>query len=247
MMSFVEVSQFNIVKKLFYLKIQRNVSLLGSLIFLQILGMLFAFLSSSSGFFGSEISIEILYVSTSSIIAFTLLWIFIVAILTTVKEVRYEDFSFVTNRFTSNMANILFLLTASIVGGITAGFSDYLVRTIAYFIFDIKVGNTIFEAPEDLLILIFGAFLYGLLFAGIGYIVGMLIQIHPIFIILLPALLVGVMMIGLTTGYVEQVKAVFDFIFKENHIGLFLLKVLAVSGGCFLLATLLANRLEVRK
>lgn len=55
-------------------------------------------------------------------------------ILITTKAVRYDDFTFVSNRLSSNLANILFLLTASAIGGAAAVTAGFLLKIIAFFL-----------------------------------------------------------------------------------------------------------------
>lgn len=248
MMSFNEVSLSDVVQKQYSFKLKAFLGALGSLAILQLLALLFSLGGSmGSGFFGGHIEIEISYLSGNTVILFTILWAFVTAINMTTRAARYDDFTFVTNRLSSNIANLLYILTVSLIGGVSAILCGYILRVIGFFIYDTKLGPTIMDTPAEFFLAIGAVTLYVFLFGALGYLIGMLVQISRIFIVLLPATLIGAMMAGFISGYESLVKAVFDFIFMESNFGLFFIKVIVLSSLFFLAAFTLSNKLEVRK
>src|SRR5699024_5729575 len=82
-----------------------------------------------------EISINRHYYTVDYVIAFTMIWAFITSIQMTTREYRQDDFTFVTNRLSGNLSNIAFLFTASVIGGVLAVLSDFLLKGVIRFLF----------------------------------------------------------------------------------------------------------------
>ncbi|MBO0993870.1 hypothetical protein [Bacillus sp. SD088] len=248
MMSLIETSLSEVVWKQFVFKSKSFFTTFGTLVILQVLAIFFSSGGSgSSGFHGRDLSVELTYYSGDIVVIFTILWTFSLAIFTTTKAARYDDYAFVGNRLSSHLANILFLLTASLIGGISATLCGYIVRILGYYSNELTMGAGLFQAPLDFLLSIGAISLYVFLFASFGYVLGMIIQLHQSLKYMLPVICVGVLIASVSSGYDEEVGAVFGFIMRESHFWLFLLKVLLISGIFFVVAILLSNKLEVRK
>lgn len=172
--------------------------------------------------------VEVHYYSADLVVGFTLLWGFITAIQTTTKAYRNDDFVFVTNRLVSNLSNTLFLMTASVVGGITAILSNYVLKLIINLFMkgSIALGMQGGASPLLLLLGILTTSLYILLFCGLGYLVGTLVQISKLFVVLLPALFIGSVFYAGSTGTTGMVEDIFQFYFTESSLLLFMIKVL---------------------
>ena len=133
MMSLSRASLMEVVKKQYLFKLKSFIQVFMTLVVLQLLAMLFSF--NGVGMMGSSnasVEMDIQYYSADIVVVFTMLWAFITAILITTKAYRNDDFAFVTNRLSSNLSNMLFLLTASILGGILAILSSYLMKVMMY-------------------------------------------------------------------------------------------------------------------
>lgn len=89
---------------------------------------------------------------------------------------------------------------------------------------------------------------YMFLISSIGYLIGSLIQISRTFIILLPAVAIGIALI-LKIYFASNAffKIIADFYFSESSILLFSIKALITSIVLFSGAMLISNSLEVRK
>ena len=248
-MSLTKVSLTNVVKKQYVYKLKAYSQVFMSLIFLQLLAVLFS-MNGVGGMAGGDesIDVEVKYFSSDYVTAFTMLWGFITAILITTKAYRNDDFVFVTNRVSSNLSNAVFLLTASFIGGITAMLSSYLLKVIIYyFISDVPIkSTTILEAPLELLLGIFSTFLYIFLFCALGYLVGTLVQISKAFTVLLPAAFFGGLILDGLRGKSGAIAYVFEFFFTESSLPLFIVKIIVSAGLLFSGAFVLSNRLEVR-
>lgn len=249
MMSLTEVSIADIVKRQYSYKLKGYLSVFTSMIFIQLLAMFFsAGGTSSMGTSSDSYSIDIKYFSGSLIIIFTMLWAFITAILITTKAYRNDDFTFITNRLSSNLSNIVFLVTASIIGGITAMLSGTLLKVVMYFVLKSHemVGNT--TIPTELLFGMITTSFYLILLCSLGYFVGTLTQVSKIFVILIPTLFFGVLFLGYRIpGITNLGKWIQGFLLQETSIVQFIFKVLIISGLLFLLSVVFSNRMEVRR
>lgn len=134
-MSLTEVSLASVVIKQYKYKLKAYLGVFSSLVVLQILGVIFSFSGSGSmgtGAYG--INVNISYYSADIVIFFTIIWGFISALLMTTRAYRDDDFVLITNRVSSNLSSIAFMLIASIAGGITAMLSGFLLKVLMYYV-----------------------------------------------------------------------------------------------------------------
>ncbi|MFF2446973.1 hypothetical protein ACFVSW_07700 [Neobacillus sp. NPDC058068] len=249
-MSLTRVRLIDIVKKQYVYKLKAYSQVFMSLIFLQLLAVFFS-MNGIGGGGGSHGSIQVKYsyFSGDYVVAFTMLWGFIMAITITTKAHRNDDFVFVTNRVSSNLSNALFLLTASVIGGVTALLSSYLIKVIVfYFINDVFIKSTAasMSAPMELLLGIFSTILYVFLFSALGYLVGTLVQISKVFAVLLPAAFFGGLILDGLRGKSGIIANLFAFFFTESSLALFSVKIIVTAVLLFAVAIALSNRREVR-
>lgn len=245
-MSSKKISLFELVKKQTAMKLKAFYSFFTVLLFIQMIAMFFSYIGTVT--YGSSVDyiyLEVSFFSADAVIGFTLLWAFITSILLTTKAYRNSDFSFVTNRLASNLSNISFLLFASLIAGITAFFSRYLLRVIKFYTTDVFTVQPFVEPAPEIVIGAAATILYVLLFCSLGYFSGMLVQIHKLFLVLLPVSFLGALMLGekFSDG---SVNPVFGFIGGETSFFMFVVKVVLIVVLMFGSATGLTNRLEVR-
>lgn len=249
-MSLTEMSLPDVIKKQYEFKLRAFMGVFSSMAGIQLLSILFSLggVHSMGTGTSSGITISVSYYSADMIVVFTMLWIFITGLLITTKAVRFDDFTFVANRLSSNMANILFLLTASIIGGSSAVLAGFLLKIIAFFLGDVQygMGNSLLNAPAELLIGMAASVIYMILFASLGYLTGMLVQISKLFIFVLPALFIGIV-VYFGRRNEELAKVIYEFFFTEPSLLLFSIKILVPSALFFVGAVLLSNRMEVRE
>ncbi|RWR14013.1 hypothetical protein QNH23_14710 [Siminovitchia fortis] len=249
-MSLTEMSLSDVVKRQYEFKLRAFLGVFSSMAGVQLISLLFSLGGVTSVGTGtsSGMYINISYYSADMVVVFTMIWIFMTGILITTKAVRYDDFTFVSNRLSSNLANILFLLTASAIGGAAAVTAGFLLKIIAFFFGDIQygLGNSFLEAPAEFFIGLAAAILYMILFASLGYLTGMIVQVNKIFIFLLPTLITGIVVyLGIRNE--ELATAILDFIFAESSLFLFAVKTLLLSTLFFTGSIVLSNRMEVWK
>jgi hypothetical protein len=241
-MSLTEVKLSNLVQKQVKYKLQSYLGVFSSLMATQVLAMIFSaggYGSSTTGTGGVDISVH-LYAG-NLIIIFTLVWAFASAIQLTTKGYRYEDFTFVTNRLSSNLSNIIFLLAMCFIGGLTVMMSSTFLRLIGLFIFQDNVIG--FLVPlDEWMIGVLSTSLYLFLIASIGYLVGMLGQIHKIFYFIIIGLSLFILYQGL-----DILSKIYVFFAEESSLFIFAAKVFSVSAILLLAAVLISNRLEVSK
>jgi hypothetical protein len=249
MMYLTKVSLWDVVKKQFRFKLKSYRGVFTSLMMLQIIGILFSLGGEGGGGGGSEtFSYDSNYYSGNLILAFMMIWAFISAIVITTQAYRFDDYSFVANRLSSHLSNILFLAWASIIGGVTFLLASQSLKLALLFQKDREFIEsqpmTVLQTGEGL-----GAtILYLLLFTAIGYLVGMLVQRNRIFMIVLPALLFGsIFMNVLLESQSTLVIDIGQIFVGETSFLLFLVKVLLASSLLYGAAAWISNSLEVRK
>src|SRR5690606_14116494 len=119
----------SVVKKQYVFKLKAYLGVFTSLLAVQLLAILFSGSGvSSSGSGMNDMHIRVHFYSADMVLVFTFIWAFIISMLLTTKVNRYPDFTFVSYRLSSNLANIYFLVTASIIAGTSAMLSSYLVK-----------------------------------------------------------------------------------------------------------------------
>lgn len=248
-MSLTKVSMNEIVKRLYVYKLKAYIQVFMSLVILQVIAILFSLNGvGQMGSGGGMINVNVGYYSADLVVAFTMLWGFITAILITTKAYRNDDFILVTNRISSNLSNMLFLLTASVIGGIMAVLSTYLLKVIVLvFINDFYLNSTFDSAGTmDMLVGTCAAILYVFLVSLLGYLAGTLVQLNRLFVVLLPTVFIGGLLFDGMRGKAGIIMALFEFFFTESSFPLFLIKVICTVALVFSGTFMLSNRMEVR-
>lgn len=246
MMSLTRPSLGSVVKKQYVYKLKAYLGSFVSLLVVQVLAILFSrngVGSSSTG--TNDFSIIVHTYSADLVLAFTFVWAFITGLLLTTKAHRYPDFSFVTNRLSSNLANIYYLVTASLIAGASAMLSGYVVKmSIHYFSDQLVVGSHLFLPLPEFMLGVVAASLYVLLFCAAGYFVGSLVQLHPVLPLLVTVSFVGFLFLGARSR--SLLEHIFQFFLFEPSLIIFTGKVIISALLLFVGAMLLSNRMEVR-
>ncbi|OIK16552.1 hypothetical protein BIV60_04400 [Bacillus sp. MUM 116] len=243
-MSLSNPSLGHVVKQQFVYKLKAYQQAFISLVIVQGIAILFSI--GGVGMMGSgsqSINISVKYYSADIVVVFTLLWGFITAINLTTKAYRYDDFAFVTNRISSNLSNILFLLTGSVIGGVTAMLSASLLKIIMVYVLNYQFVAPLstMGVPVEFMLGILTTCLYLFLFCALGYFVGMLVQIHKLFIVILPAVLLG----G-AFGKEKLFIKLLGILFTESSLSIFIVKIIVAIALLFYSSVILSNRMEVR-
>ncbi|MQR95969.1 hypothetical protein [Fictibacillus phosphorivorans] len=247
-MYLAEVKTWDIVKKQYRYKLKSYFGVFTSLIVIQLLAVLFSFNGTGMGGGSSNsLSYEFYYYTSDIILVFMMIWAFITAIIITTRAYRYDDFSFVTNRTISQISNILFLISASIFAGITVYLSTHLFQILAFYFKDnysIIVDSLSFT---EFVMGMITSILYIFLFASAGYLVGILIQLHKGFLLIIPTILFGGLILDGIGGDPRIFVNITKFFGDETSFLLFICKVAIVSAILLLASIGIANRMEVRK
>lgn len=246
-MSLAKISLRGIVKKQYLYKLKANVWVFNSLILLQLLAILFSLGGiASSGRGGDGFFMQISYYSADAMIVFTMLWIFIISV--QIISNKENEFMFIKNKSSHHLSDAIFLLTASIIGGVTAILSGFLLKVIRYLFFDATriIWTDIVSGPKNFMIGLLATILFICLFSALGYLVGSLIQLNKIFIFLLPVLFIGLLFVANRYGESNFMFMLFDFYFKETMFLVFMLKAIITSALLFLGSFMISKRSEVR-
>lgn len=248
-MSLTKVSLWDVVKKQFRFKLKSYRGMFTSLMILQVMAFLFSLGAESGGGGGSDtFSYDMKFYSGNIIIAFMMIWAFISAIVITTQAYRFDDYTFVANRLSSHLANILFLGLASVIGGVTFMLASQSLKLAVFFLkgreFVASQPLTVLQMAEGLA----ASILYLFLFTAIGYLVGMLVQRSKVFMIIIPGLLFGSLFLNVflasQSTFVIDIAQIFV---RETSFLLFTLKVLLASSLAYGIAAWISNSLEVRK
>lgn len=249
MMYLTEVNLVEQTKKQYIYKLRAHYGIFTSLLITQLIALGFSFFASGSSGTGTNgMMIYVDYYTGNTIIAFTMLWGFISGVSMNSKLVRDGDFSFVTNRLTSHLSSMAFLLTATVVGGIMAMLGSSLLKGIIFvFRNDKLISNTYELTPSELLLGLAVSVLYVTLFAAIGYFIAGLVQLNRLFIFLIPAFIIGGIFIEARTNGQGPLAEVIKFFGAETSFFMFVVKVLAVVATLLYLTIVLSNKTEVRR
>lgn len=245
-MSLSTVKMSEIVKQQFFYKLKAYIDSLSSLIVIQIVAILFSLGGSNSySSFSGIVHTEVKSYSADLVIIFTMIWAFTTAITVTTKAYRYQDFTFVTNRLTSSLSNILYLIAASLVGAITAMLSKYLLIIAGYFVTDGEL-YMLSHNIGDFFIGLIVSFLYILLIAAIGYLIGAFVQTNKLFTVIIPLLFIGFLYLDFSAQRKPIIEKIFQF-YVEPSLMIFTLKVTVTAAIVFAASIPIFNRMEVRK
>ncbi|WP_407271986.1 hypothetical protein [Radiobacillus sp. PE A8.2] len=247
-MFLTEANLNEVVKQQYQFKLKAYVGVFSSLLVAQIIAILFSFAGMGNYSTSSmSYSIDMRYFSGDLIIGFTMIWAFVNAIIITTKGNKYVDFVFVTNRISSNISNIAFLLTASLIGAVTSILASFLVKVGVLYLFDFQFIAGELHTVSELLVGIVSTTLYIFLVASFGYFFGVLGQLSKLLIVFIPALFTGFLFLEARAfGQSTYVAKFFNFYVGESSMLLFLGKVLLTVITLYSGAVLISNRMEVR-
>lgn len=213
-----------------------------SLIFVQLVGLLFS--TNGSSTFGTSVNniqIQVITISNDLVFVFVAIWALFVGNLITTKAYRYDDFSFVTTRLSSNLANIIVLLIISVFAGVSTFLSNYVLRVYLSLFGSTEYTKSpgVFDEAFSSIGTIIVITLLILSFTSGGYLAGVLIQNSRLFLFIIPIILLSI----LTT---EIGQTFIQILFMNESIWLLIVSLIFVSIVFFGTAIVSSNRLEVR-
>ncbi len=245
-MSLTETSFFEAVKNQYLYKLKSRLGLFWAMVGVQVIALLLSLGGVMSYGMGSQyVYLSTKYFSSDTVIIFTFLWIFIAAVLITTKDYQNIDFTFVSNRLSSNLSNAALLVTAALVGGVTAMLSGFLLRIIVYFNGSCYLlSRNFMVAPEVIFTGIAVTILYLLLLGSLGYFCGILMRLSKVFTVLLAGIYFGLIIFA--GIQLPVLLKVFDFFRGESSLTLLAVKVILTAGLFYACSIMLSNKLEVR-
>ena len=248
MMSLTEVNVFDVAKKQFTYKLRANSTVFAGMIGVQLIAILFSLNGTGmSGSGSNNLFISFTSYSGNIIILFTMFWSFILAYTMTTKTQKDMDFTFVSNRQSSNISNGLFLITTSCISGATAVLAGFLLKTIIYFTFGQEAILMESVSPYELIGGILITIFYILLISSIGYFVGSLMQLNKLLKFLVPTLFFGSLFISTAnTGTVTFITNLLQFFSQEASLFLLTLKILFSVSALFFASIFVSDRMEVK-
>ncbi|MBC8059673.1 MAG: hypothetical protein H7Y18_03310 [Clostridiaceae bacterium] len=246
-MSLIETNVFKISKIQYAFKLKAN---FGIFFILAIVQMASIFFSTGTVSSISTNHITIFGISGNIVIIFTIIWGISNAFILTGKNCTDMDFTFISNRLSSNLSNVAILLTAALVGSITTSLSVTVLRLFYYFKVGSKfiIGENFNIPPKTLLLSIISLLFYLILIMSISYLFGILLLLNPVLKIILPIVTVGLLVLqGLSPISNDFFNKIITFYTLENSLLLFGVKALLTAIIFFSGAVILSNRMGVRK
>lgn len=248
-MSLAKTSLLENSKKQIRFKLKAYMWAFSSLVVLQVLAILFSM--GGTGSMGSgrnEMFIQVQFYSADLVIGFTMLWGFIVGTQITATMYKENEFMFVTNKLSHNLSDAAFLIVVSAISGVLALLAGFLIKVLSYFLLDftphINAGLTL--DFKHVMVGVIATILFVTLSSSLGYVVGSLVQLHKLFIVILPSVFFGLLYIAARFDAEFMLKA-FQFYFRETDFFLFVMKVVVTIIGLFMASILISKQLEVRQ
>lgn len=244
----------SVVKNQYLYKLKKQQGLFTGLAIIQILILVLTMgRTGGMGTGTGNMQLDVSRFSSLPVIVGTISWAFVVSLILSKRALFDEDFAFVSNRISSNLANICFMLTAAVIGGITILLNSSLIKVIMYYYLGAQniIETGFFYSPGEIWIGLISTFFYILLFSGIGYFMGILTELNNLYLALLPAFLIGSLIyVGNTVSDTSDTNVLIktlNFFFQESSLAIFVVKVVITSLILFFFSILISNRMEVRK
>ena len=235
---------FEAVKRQYVYKLNAYHSMFGTMILLQMIAVFLSIFGESAGTGQNNIYVQVNFYSANTIIFFTCIWAFMMALSLTNNASKSMMTTFVTNKQTNHLSNFLFMITLSVVGGITANLLGFFIKMIVFLFYRTEPKLVLLETiyVHDLFIGIYATILYILFVFVIGYFIGELVQFHRSLIIFIPVLLFGALIV-----FINSIEPIVTFYIFESSLIVFTVKLTVSIIVLFLISTQIGNRLEVRK
>jgi len=249
-MYLTEPKLFDIVKKQFIFKMNASGAAFTTLIILQIITSLTGTIGTGRfPKFSEYPNVEFILTSNDGSVALTILWAIILGGLITSNARKKESFAFVSTRISHHLSNMIFMLTASIISGITAALMGSAIKLFAFLKYGDIIVNTpgLLANPTEFFARIIVAIAYTLLFFLVGYTIGSFIarKIWFILVVLLIGWIFSSFILGFWNGP-QAFEGVSNFYGNEQSIALFLIKIIVTVITLFAVSVATTNKLEVR-
>lgn len=242
-MSLNHPSLWNVVKSQTTYKWLSYKSVFQGLIAVQVIAIVFSLMGVGSGSRGmGHIDLSIQFVSGDIVFFFTCLWAFFIAVSLDRDDNRLADQIFVTSIFSRQLANVLFIVVANLIGAITIVTASFVVKMIHIWIYGLDSFVFFGEYTlSGMVVFLITTFFYLMLIGSVGYLVGSIMRQGRLI-----KLLVIVFLGALIIVQDERLVPIITFFGQESNLFLFVLKVLLTSLASFGLAAVVTHRLEVQ-
>lgn len=248
-MSLQKVSLWKTVAQQINYKLNSNLPAFLALIILQLVGLLLAITNNIySGAGNGQINITVNHISNDASISFSLICIFVFAIILTAKNWANTDFTLVSNHTSRWLSNIGVLIVYSAFGAITGTLIDIVLRLIVFLRDGASkiIGYSFFLPIADIFKQFTVLILYSLVISSIAYFIGNLTQLHKSLKLIVPASIIILLFYGSRImGHWLVAKA--KWFTGEGSLPIFTAKALIACTLIYGISFLISNRLEVRK
>ena len=126
----------DIVKKQFRFKLNANAASFSTFVLLQVGTIIMEIFGSNHGFLYSSNGslVSIITLSNDTNIVMAMVWAFVLGIMLTTRTKQSESFSFVSTRLSNHFSNLLFMLFASLVAGISVVLSSSAIKLVGFLV-----------------------------------------------------------------------------------------------------------------
>jgi hypothetical protein len=233
-------------KAQYFFKLKAYSGYFCALVAVQIIGAVFAMGGTMTGF-SSTYSYH--YFSGLIVVLFSEFWVLVVAVLLCAKQSKNESFALPCNRLSDALADIAYLLTGCLLGGVTSALACVALRIPVYlqssgillengFIPDFGVFCTILASTA----------LYMLFFSAIGYFCGTLVRFHTLFVLVIPTLAAGAIILECNSPKSKTFfRICWNSIINEPSLALFATRVFVLSTLMLAISLALSGFVEVKK
>lgn len=238
------------VKRQFFYKVKINLGRFCGLLILQLTATLLslggAYNAASST--GNLQTITTL-VSYQLILIVSLIWVVFFSRLLAGRADRKLVFTLPGNRLSDVVSDIGGILAVCAAGVVSASLFYAAMRLECLLPRALKPLSTgYYLTPGSLFYLAAGFFLYMLIAASVGYLIGTLERLHRALLLCVPGLIVLSLCPIPQTGSTTALLVVCSkFLFENGSLSVLLLKTVAAAFVLFLSSAVLCNRMEVRR
>nr|WP_172635872.1 hypothetical protein [Desulfitobacterium dichloroeliminans] len=244
------VSLKQITAKQYLYKLKGHSGLILTLVFIQLLSLLFS-LGSRGGMSSSNEFLQVVVNTYSGdvFLVFSFIWMVVVSSFLISQPYQSIEFSVVNNRVTSHLSNILLILTYAVFAGITATLMTIPQRFLL--LMTLKESEFLFGGlqivPGDLLLGSLVACLYLLLLGAGAYFIQTVSQSLSKKL----GIILWITLFAFGFGYIRilafQMGNLLSFYTGESSLGLFVGKVIGSIVLLFGLSILISRQTEVKR
>lgn len=240
------VSFWQAVKRQYAYKRKVHMNLFGVIVLIMLSAGLILIGTNQHISFQDNVHVEVEQYTSGMVVSLYLVMMFIVGIQLTVRRRRAEMVMMYTNKSSNHLANGLLLLTLAAVISVLAYLIHY-ATLFGYYMLNGSPGVVLYAEKlnfSGFLVTIIVTFLYLLLLASLGYLVGETVQFSKVFLFIW--IVFGFIIMNQDDSAQGIIASTVTFYSEETDVSMFVLKMIPSIIVLFLLATIINRKKGVR-